>query len=545
MAILTIPKTKFEKEIGKLDESMKEKIAMFGTPIDDETSTEIHIELFPNRPDLLSYQNFKNAFLSFAKKPTGIRKVKINKPEKNYQVTIDRSLKNIRPHTACAIVKNLKFDDEKIKEIIDIQEKLHLTIGRKRKKAAIGIYPLEKIKLPITFKALSPEQIKFQPLEFPKEITGKQILSKHPAGREYGHLLQDFDKYPVFIDADNKILSMPPIINSHETGKISKDTKEIFIECSGSDFETLKKILNIITASLESIGGKVYQMHLTSPKTQTPNFTPEKMKLSSENINNLLGLELKEKEISNLLKKMGYNYSKNQVEIPAWRTDILDEVDIIEDIAIAYGYDNFTPEIPQISTVGTPDKKEILKSKIAEILTGLEMIETSSFHLINQDTLKKINITPKELTKLTESKTEYQYLRPNLTTYLMKIFSENIDVEYPQEIFQIGTIFKNENNQNQITEQTNLAIAQSPSNFTKTKQTLNYLEKMLDIKLPITQPENPPEHFINGRVAEIKFKNTSLGYFGEIHPRILKNFHIKMPVSLLEINLEPILKELK
>ena len=121
---------------------------------------------------------------------------------------------------------------------------------------------MEKIKLPIKFEAKKPEDIKFIPLEASKEMNGRQILSQHPTGREYGFLLENYGLYPVFTDANNEVLSMPPIINSHKTGKISNETKEVFIECSGFDFNILKKILNIVAYSLAEMGGKIYSMNL-------------------------------------------------------------------------------------------------------------------------------------------------------------------------------------------------------------------------------------------------------------------------------------------
>lgn len=136
MANAVFSKKLFEKEIGKLDEKMQERISMFGTPLEKFDDNEIEIEVFPNRPDLLSYQGFKRSFLAFLGKKTGMKKYETNKPEKNYQVIIDSSVKDVRPYTACAIVKELKLDDEKIKELIAIQEKLHLTLGRKKKKSS-------------------------------------------------------------------------------------------------------------------------------------------------------------------------------------------------------------------------------------------------------------------------------------------------------------------------------------------------------------------------------------------------------------------------
>ncbi len=533
MANIIFSKKKFEKEIGKLDEKMQNRISMFGTPLEKFDDEEMEIEVFPNRPDLLSYHGFKRAFLAFLGKQRGLKEYKLNKPEKDYIVKIDSSVKNIRPYTACAIIKGIKFDDEKIKEIIDMQEKLHFTVGRKRKKLAIGIYPLEKIKLPITFKALEPDKIKFIPLESEREMSGLQILQKLPTGREYAHLLAGKTKFPVFIDAENNILSMPPIINSQMTGKVTTETAEVFVECSGFDINALNKCLNILTTNLAEMGGKIYQMELHyKNKIITPKFTAEKMNISLENTNSLLGLNLNEKELKELIEKMGYNYSKGIVEIAPWRADILHEVDLIEDVAIAYGYERFIPEIPEIATIGKEDNKEIIKRKIAEILIGLNILEISNYHLTNKnDQFKKMGIAQENFIEVEKSKTDFTILRRDLTHYLLKIFSENVDSEYPQKIFETGKVFV-------PNETENLALAVTPGNFTEARQIIEYLFKMLNLEVKISEPDKFPNHFIDGRVAEIKIKDKNIGFLGEIHPKILKNWKIKMPVALFEINLE-------
>ncbi|MAG10737.1 phenylalanine--tRNA ligase subunit beta [Candidatus Pacearchaeota archaeon] len=503
-------------------------------------NSEIELEIFPNRPDLLSYQGFKRSFLAFLGKKTGLKKYKLNKPEKNYKVIIDPSVKNIRPYTVCAIIKNLKFDDEKIKEIVNIQEKLHFTLGRKRKKFGIGIYPLEKIKLPITYKALEPDKVKFVPLEMDRELSGLQILQRHPAGRDYAHLLAGKAKFPIFVDAEGQIMSMTPIINSQSTGKITENTKDVFIECSGFDFGLLKKCMNILATTLVDMGGRIYQMELTYKKKEiTPNFTPEKMKISLKNAEKLLGIKLNDKQIKNFLERMGYNYSKGSVEIPSWRTDVLHEVDLIEDVAIAYGYENFIPEIPDISTIGEEDPNETIKRKIAEILAGMNLLEVSSYHLTTKkDLIEKMGLSEKQeknLIEVEESKTEYNVLRKNLAHILLRIFAENKDSEYPQKIFEIGRIFGLQNNK--VKEEENLAMAIAPGNFTEAKQILEYLFKMLDLKIEFKEADDFPQCFIDGRVAEVFVEGKSAGFVGEVHPRILKNWKIKMPVALFEIGL--------
>lgn len=539
MTNITFPRKEFEKHV-KLTKENIEKISLFGTPLEKINDEEIEVEIFPNRPDLISLQNYLRSFKAFLGKETGLKKYKLHKPEKNYSVNISSSVKNVRPFTACAIVKNLTFNDERIKEIIDLQEKLHATIGRNRKKIAIGIYPLEKISLPITYEARDPKKIKFIPLESDKEMNGYQILSKHPTGRDYAHLLEGFDKFPVFVDSKDKILSMPPIINSHETGKITHETKDVFIECSGFNFEILQKTLNIIVTALAEMSGQIYQMTLNyeGKKVITPELTPEKMKISLDNVNKLLGLNLKEKDLEKLLPKMGYDYKNKTVYIPAWRTDILHEVDIIEDVAIAYGYNNLIPEVPKVSTVGFENEKEKTKSKIAEILIGLGLIEISSYHLIKQNESQLMKL--QKPIEVENSKTEYKLLRPNLLTPALRILSENKDNEYPQEIFEIGTVFSLDNDaETGIKETENLIIATSPSNFTKMKQILSYLTSTLGVNYEIQESSHP--FLIDGRTANVKINSKDVGYFGELHPETLRDWGIKMPVAVLEISLESLI----
>jgi phenylalanyl-tRNA synthetase beta chain len=544
MANVKFPRKEFEKEVGKINKKMEEKISLFGTPLESINDKEVEIEIFPDRPDLLSFQGYIRSFKSFLGKKQ--KSYKTNKPGKNYEVEIDKSLKNIRPYTACCIVKNLNLSNENIKEIIDVQEKIHKTLGRERKKVAIGIYPLENIKLPIKFTAKTPEEIKFQPLESQKEMTGNQILRQHPTGKEYKDLLKNLNKYPVFIDAKNDILSMPPIINSEKTGKISTKTREVFIECSGFGFPILSKTLNILVTMLADMGGKIYEMKLKPINKTTPNLNPEKIKIDIKECNKLLGLNLNKKQVNKLLKKMGLNYikTKNRVEIPPWRTDILHPVDIYEDIAIAYGYNNFKPEIPKISTTGKQNKKEIIKRKISRILFGLKLTEISTYNLLSKEDLKKLREKRNKI-KVEDSKTENEILRPEMLPSLLKVLSENINKEYPQRIFEIGTCFsRDEKEETGIKEKEKLAIAITPGNFTEIKQIFNYLFKMLDLKSELKEKELHKHEFIPGRVGEIIF-DKEIGYLGEVHPSLLKSWNLKMPLSYLEIDLEEIIKKLE
>ena len=548
MTIMTLSKDEVKKIIGNLkDDEIDYQLNMAELGVERMDDNEINLEITPNRPDLLSVQGLKRYLEAYFKKP-GMVEFKVSDPGKDFKVVIDKSVKAVRPYTACAIVKGLKFDDGKIMEIIDIQEKLHGSYGRNRKKLAIGIYPLEEIKLPIKFSARNPEEIRFQPLEFPREINGRQILIQHPTGREYGDLLKGCEVFPVFEDAAGEVLSMPPIINSEKTGKISEKTKDIFIECSGFHKDYLQKTLNMIVSVLSDLGGKIYAMEIEDKvdgNWVSPDLSAEKMEFSMEGLNKLLGLELKDKEIGDLLGKMGIGMGKGGEKtfalIPPYRTDILHEVDLSEEVAIAYGYDNFKPEIPEISTIGEEDPVSILKRKISDVLIGLGLLEVSSYHLSTKEKqFKRIGIKEfkDKMIEVMDSKTENNILRTSLFANSIAILSENSDASYPQKIFELGRVFSHdEKSETGVGEEERLCVSlcSEKANFTEVKQVLDYLMRMFDVSYSIE--ETTREGFIDGRCGSVIVDGKEIGFLGEVSPFVLKNNKIKMPMGVLEIGL--------
>ena len=543
MPTITLNKEEFEKLVGKkLDiEQLKDRISMLGTDLGGIEGNEITVEVFPDRPDMLSEQGFARAFSSFIGVKTGLRNYKSK--SSNYEVAVESSVDKVRPFTACAVVKNLKFDNQKIKSIIQLQEKLHTSYGRNRKKIAIGIYPMEKIKFPITYKALPPEKIKFIPLEYNTILNGKQILTETNTGRDYAHLLENEKLYPIFIDSNNEILSMPPIINSHTTGKITEETKDVFIECSGFDLGVLKKCLNIVVTSLADMGGEIYEVTLKyKNKIKTPDLATEKIKLNTENTNKLLGLNLKESEIKSLLERMGYNYSKGIVEIPSYRADILHEVDLIEDVAIAYGYENFKEEIPNVSTVASESEISKFKRKISEILIGLKLLECYTYSLSNKINLnQKMNSKTESIEVESPVNSDYDTLRSWMIPSLLQILKENKRYEYPQDLFEISTIFESsEKTETGVEESQSLAVVKCEGNFTHIRQILDSLLSSLNLEYEIE--ESYHSSFIEGRVGDIVINKEKVGFLGELSPEVLTNWNLEMPVSALELNLSELIK---
>jgi phenylalanyl-tRNA synthetase beta chain len=537
-----------EKVIGKVNDAMEKSITDMGTPIEYVNDEEVAVEVFPNRPDLLSLQNFARAVNQYRGKG---KLANFNVKVSGEKLIVDKSLPKEWPYAIACIIKGLKFNDERIKEIIDIQEKLGMGILRKRKKGGIGLYPLEKIEFPIKFVGKKPEDIKFKPLEFPRVINGRQILGQHPTGREYADICQDWEVFPVFIDKAGSIMSMPPIINSHNVGKIDETTKEIFLEATGTNLHALKKAFNIIVSSLVAMGGQIYSIDCKQQDGKVisiPDLSGEEMDFKVEDINKMLGVEFSEKKVKEYLARMGIGVEstgddpkgpKCKAIVPAYRTDILHWVDLAEEVAIAHGYDNFEPIIPEISTIAEEDPKAKGKRVISNVLAGLGLLEVNSFHINTKKDVKKIHYGLTDFIELEDSKTGRDVLRVDLLTNMMQILYENSDASYPHKIFEIGRVFSKDSSQETgVIENEKLSVVLSDEkvNFTVLKQILDYLFKMLEVEYEIKDGSHVG--YIDGRCGEVIVNGKSIGYIGEVNPRVLKNWKIKMPSVALEIELE-------
>ncbi len=397
--------------------------------------------------------------------------------------------------------------------------------------------------MPIRFTSDSPDKIRYRPLEYPDVISGKEILEKHPTGRTYAHICRDWKKITYFVDAAGTIMSMPPIVNSHDVGKIDEKTKDVFIEATGTDLNTLKIAVNIVVTALADMGGKIYSMEIVQGKDKfdTPDLNPSKMKIDRNYVNKLLGLDLSDSDIKKQLAKMGIGFEKGHALVPAYRADILHPIDLVEDIAIAYGYENFKAEIPRVATIGEESREAIVKRKIAEVLTGFGFLECNTYHLSNErDLVGRMNLAKKNLMTLSNSaNVDYDTMRDSMIPIMMKVLSINKHNEYPQKLFEAGTVFSpDEKRENRVHERTALACVSAHLNadFSEIKAILDALLRGLGVVYEVRVKEN--SSFIPGRCAEVIVSGKAVGIIGEVHPLVLNTWEVEMPVAAFEIDVD-------
>ena len=520
-------------------EELLEKLPLIGADLDKVENNEINIEFFPNRPDLASVEGIARAARTFFDFEKGLKKYKIKKSD--IVTIVDPSVKKVRPFVVTALIKNITMNDELITSIMQLQEKLHFGLGRNRKKVAIGVHNFEPVEQPFNYKAVDPEAVQFVPLNKVESMTMSEILKKHEKGIDYAYILEGYKKHPLITDKNNNVLSYPPIINGILT-EVTPFTKDIFIDVTGTDKKAINTALNIVVTSLAERGADIYSTTVKDGEETytTPNLKPVRKKLSIDYVNSILGTKLESSKIINYLLRMGYDAErldeKNiNVHIPAWRIDILHEIDLVEDVAVGYGYDKFKSDSVNELTFGKNLDKYNFYEGLRKTMIGLGFNEVTTFTISNEtDEFKKIGL---KSTKRVQIKNpigeEYSCLRLNLIPSLLKILNENRHHSLPQKIFELG-IITDENFKNKR----HLAYLKidAKASFTESKSITDAIMRETGLDFQIKDKNHPG--FIKGRCASIIIKNKEIGLFGELHPKTINNFNLEYPIIALEIDLE-------
>lgn len=527
-------------------QELNESIDFAKAEIDEIEGDLLKVEIKDsNRPDLWSAEGIAREIKGRLTKDRGLPKYKVEKS--NVVVEVDEKVSKVRPLTVCAVVKNLKMNQAMMSQLIQLQEKVAGTFGRGRKEVAIGVYDLSRIKSPIKYTTAKLNK-KFVPLDFEEEMTIKEILEKHPKGKEFGHLVEGMKEIPIFIDAAGEVLSIPPIINSNFTGKVSEKTKEIFIECSGFDFKFLMPALNVLVAALIDRGAKVESVKVVYPRKVifTPDLTPKKISVDVNFVNEISGLGLSAKEVAKLLEQARYEIvgmrgKKIELLYPAYRQDIMHQRDVVEDVIISFGYSRIKPEPIKYKTKGEISKMEVLADKVIEKMVDLGFQEILSYSLTNKEFLfKRMNMNEEKVVEIENpASLNWNVFRNWLLPSLMEFYSNNQHVEYPQKIFEVGDVVlideKGETGTKDV-RKIAVAIADSKVSYDNIASVLDAFMSSIGAKYELRRSKH--SSFIEGRVAEILVKNKPIGFIGEIHPVVLENWKIEMPVAAFEINIE-------
>lgn len=529
------------EEVGKLLEKGKGEFDSY-----DEETDEISVSFDDtNLPYLWSVEGVARLIKGLIGKEKGIPKLEINKSAN--KLVVDKSVKSVRPYISAFIAKGCKIDDYLLKQMIDLQEKFCEGYGRRRKKVAIGVYNFKKIDFPVHYKATNPESVKFTPLEYKKEMTQQEILEEHEKGKEYAWILEGQSKYPILIDSKDNVLSFPPIINSDFSGKLEIGDADLFFEATGEDLDSVLLATNIFAQALYERGFKIESVDVEYPDETitTPFMFDEKAKIEIKDVNNMMGLDLKENDVKELLEKMQYNYNKGEVSIPCYRKDIMHPVDVMEDIAIAYGYDNIEMLHMKSYTAGETFPIVNFVDKARDLVIGFGYQEIMSSMLTNKEILyDKMNVEDFGTIEIKEYSSErYSVVRNWLLPILMEALGKNKHVDYPQKIFEEGLVTVKDGNNIKDIHRIAGVSAHTNADYTEARQVLDGLLAAFGVEYKVIETEHPS--FIPGRVGRVIVNGKKVAYVGELAPEVVKNFDINVPVAGFELNLTELFEVLK
>ena len=546
----------------------EKRMPSIGCVVEENDEEGIEIEIFPDRTDLLSHETISRAARAFLNSLNDSPNLEIKQGEITLEV--DKSLQNLRPVILGAVVRgvdngtNYREKDDFIQSLMDHQEKLHLTLGRKRKFASIGVHDLSQLSPP--FKVISVDKkYKFTPLAEEKEMSIEDILKSHPKGKEYAHLMSELKEYPVIIDAEDRVLSFPPIINGDHT-TVNEQTRDFFIDVTGWDERSCEACLLLICLSLAERGGVIESIQIKNWDREllnVPRGDSKSHKVPDRLIRNILGIELSKTEIADSIKKMGgelietrtvtngpdkiekwadciVGEKEHVISMPRWRNDIMHPVDIVEDIAIGYGYDNLPEQLSSVHLDAIPLPSSNLKRRISSSLCALGLQETQSLTLSNKrDQFERVRwIEENKSTIISNPITkEHTMLRQYILPSLLNLLAANRHHELPQRVHELGDVVRDSENKTRLS----WACAEVGGGFSAAKGIASSLLRDLGANLSevkwqgINQEEGP---WIKGRGAKVIIGGIEVGQIGEIDPKVSFEFGLKVPIQAGEFDVD-------
>lgn len=541
---------------------------------------QLKIEIPANRYDMLCFEGIA-LMLNIFREKTPFPNYRLVKPEsgKLETLTVHQDTMKVRPYVSASILRNVAFTQDGYDSFISLQDKLHQNLARQRTLVAIGTHDMDTVQGPFTYEALPPKEIVFTPLNQTKEMNAEEMVQFYEHDKHLGkylHIIREKPVYPVIYDSNRTVMSMPPIINGNHS-KITLNTKNVFIEMTGTDRTKLEIVNNIIVSMFSQYCAEPFTIEPVEiisehnqETRQTPNLSPRQAEAEVDYINNCCGLSESPEKICELLKKMCLTAKpstkdKNilDVSIPPTRADVLHQCDIMEDVAIAYGFNNLPRTSPnKASTIAQPlpinklgdiVRLETAMAGWSEVMPLILCSHDENFAWLNR---KDDGTTA---VRLANPKTaEYQVVRTSLLPGLLKTIRENKKHSLPLKVFEVSDVaFKDESLERKSRNERHFAAAWygKTSGFEVVHGLLDRVLLMLQTafltheeglegkKMDFAIKKNPAKSdgywieeideptFFAGHAAAIYLrlggKEVRIGEFGILHPTVLDKFELR------------------
>eukprot|EP01127_Copromyxa_protea_P001282 TRINITY_DN11313_c0_g1_i1.p1 TRINITY_DN11313_c0_g1~~TRINITY_DN11313_c0_g1_i1.p1 ORF type:complete len:605 (+),score=156.66 TRINITY_DN11313_c0_g1_i1:45-1859(+) len=604
MPVVTVAKALFLSLLEETYTDDEFSQVCFGLGVElDETieneageTIEYKIEVGANRYDLLCIEGLARAFRYFLGKDKDLPIYKTIQPATPQKMVINESVLSVRPVVVCAVLRGIKFTPESYDSFIALQEKLHHNICRRRTLASIGTHDLDTVEGPFSYEAIPPSEFKFIPLRQTTEVDGNgmvELLEKDEHLKDFLYMVKDKPAFPVILDAKRRILSVPPIING-EHSKISLNTKNVFIEVTGTDKTKAGIVLDMVCTMFSEYCDEKFVVEQVEVVGNDSSFTPDwsverTVTVELDYLSRGIGLPVEKESVVEYLHKMQLpsKLSEDQksvvVSIPPIRSDILHACDILEDVAIGYGFERILNQAVTPKTVcrGAQQPVEKLSATLSKELALAGWTEILTFSLCSRaDNYDKL-LKPFDDQGVLVSNAcgeDFQMLRTSLYSGLLKTVHHSQNIPLPINLFEISDICLRSNDVDVGAKNQRCLCAlrvDTSSGFEKLHglldrvMILNRVLHFLDYEkwkkyYDATVAEgkkieglfydkyyrivpDQDEVYLPGTCGSLILYNATtkeeqnLGKIGIVHPQVLGNFKIPNPVCAFHINIEPFL----
>ncbi|XGI83842.1 phenylalanine--tRNA ligase subunit beta [Halorutilales archaeon Cl-col2-1] len=563
MAVIEIEIDELRRLVGRelsKDEFIDDLFEL-GVEFEYEEDGTLGFEVVPDRPDRLSVEGLARSLRYDYGIDKGVYVPETT--EGDLTVRVDDSVSEVRPYVTAAVVRDVDLSGGVLDSIIQLQEKLHSTVGRRRNKGAIGVHDLSMIKgNEILYKGVDPDDESFVPLDIGeddseeknlREMTPKEVMEDHPVGREYASILEGHDRVPAIYDSIG-LFSFPPVINGQRT-RVTERTRDLLIELTGTYEWTVDKMLNILLYALDARGGQIEEVEVVyenQPRRLKPDLSTKTKSVTHDRIESVLGTEFSEDEVVEYLERSGMEATPRDdgydVRIPPYRTDIKHPLDVIDDIGRAYGFNSMEPRYPDVSTVGELSDSTRMENAVRKQLVGLGFQDLLNFVLTspesNYDGMRTSEgddeVGFEDGIRIENPYSEdYSMMRTWLLPSVIEVLSNNTHREYPQNLSEIGTVAEKDGTGEtgvRETKHVSAVVCGTEAGYEAAKARLNSLVD--DFGSDLETPATHHPSFIDGRSASVIIDGDDVGVIGEIHPEILAENEITMPVAGFEFELD-------
>ncbi|KAK7347391.1 hypothetical protein VNO80_21921 [Phaseolus coccineus] len=563
-----------EKAIVRKEKHLDEEEA------DEDEEVIYKIEVPANRYDLLCLEGLAQALRVFCEIQE-IPTYRLSDISKNamLKMHVKPETSVVRPFVVCAVLRGVTFDKARYNSFIDLQDKLHQNICRRRTLVAIGTHDLDKLEGPFTYEALPPSSITFTPLKQERNFRADELMEFYKSDlklKKFLHIIEDSPVFPVLYDSKRTVLSLPPIINGAHSA-ITLETKNVFIECTATDLTKAKIVLNtMVTAFSEYCANKfvIEPVEVISSDGKSniyPDLSVYNMEVSLSYITGLIGVSLEAEEVTKFLNRMQLHAKQSTsakkqcnliVSVPPTRSDVLHPCDVMEDVAIAYGFNTIKDKavadnkgskrlaasltLLPLNEISDLIRKEVALIGFTEVLTFILCSKKENFAMLNRkdDKSKAVIIgNPRS--------SDFEAVRTSLMPGILKTVAHNKDHPKPIKIFEVGDISLLDDNRDVGAKN----LRQLAALYCGANAGFEIIHGLVDrvmekngvsFVLPgdksgyyIEQSDEP--EFLAGRQARIIYKGKHAGTFGIVHPEVLNNFDIPDPCSFVELNIESFL----